>query len=539
MLPCVLYEDEHLLVVNKPAGINTHAPAPWAGEGIYDWLREREPRWAKLSIIHRLDKHTSGVLVFGLSPKANRSLSDQFEGRRVRKIYLLFTDRTGPIPSRCKSAIIRAGEKYVSRPCHSGAVLAETEFEEMTSEGTAWPIDWRDMLPSGARLVQARPLTGRTHQIRMHAAEAGVPVLGDTLYGGTPAERVFLHAWQLELAHPVSGAPLVFKADWSPGLPALQLRRAVIDPEETNAYRVIHGQEDGFSRVYVDKLGEFLLAQTEKEIDADQRARIEKLAGRLDVSGVYHKALVRHTRGVGQEASPKLVFGQEAPERFVVLENGLRFELSFREGYSVGLFLDQRENRRRLMQGRAGREFPLRKEPEAPVEILNAFAYTCGFSVAAARAGMRTVSLDLSKKYLEWGRRNFELNGIDPSGHDFIYGDVFDWLGRFGRRHRKFDLIILDPPTFSQSREHGLFRAPKDFGNLVAAAAPLLKGDGVLLAASNAAQWAPEFFLEAIRGGFQTAGVEMKAVHYVPQPPDFPVSRLEPAYLKTAWCRAA
>ena len=93
MVPCVIFEDEHLLVVNKPAGWNTHAPSPYAGEGIYDWLKNREPRWASLAIIHRLDKETSGVMVFGKTPFANRSLTDQFTERRVRKKYLLLTDR--------------------------------------------------------------------------------------------------------------------------------------------------------------------------------------------------------------------------------------------------------------------------------------------------------------------------------------------------------------------------------------------------------------------------------------------------------------
>src|SRR5271163_3846830 len=96
MVPCVIFEDEHLLVVNKPAGWNTHAPAPYAGEGIYDWLRHREPRFATLAILHRLDKETSGVLVFGKTPLANRSLTEQFTDRRVRKKYLLLTDREVP-----------------------------------------------------------------------------------------------------------------------------------------------------------------------------------------------------------------------------------------------------------------------------------------------------------------------------------------------------------------------------------------------------------------------------------------------------------
>src|SRR5437588_11527052 len=92
-LPLIVFEDDHLLVINKPSGLNTHAPSPFAGEGIYDWLRHREPRWASLAIVHRLDKETSGLLVFGKSPKANRSLTEQFTRRQIRKQYLLLTDR--------------------------------------------------------------------------------------------------------------------------------------------------------------------------------------------------------------------------------------------------------------------------------------------------------------------------------------------------------------------------------------------------------------------------------------------------------------
>src|SRR5215831_19582375 len=85
VLPCLIFEDEHLLVVNKPPGWNTHAPSPYAGEGIYDWLRYREPRWSRLAIIHRLDKETSGVIVFSKTELANRSLTQQFTKREVQK----------------------------------------------------------------------------------------------------------------------------------------------------------------------------------------------------------------------------------------------------------------------------------------------------------------------------------------------------------------------------------------------------------------------------------------------------------------------
>ena len=89
----IVFEDEHLLAVNKPAGWNTHSPGPYAGEGLYEWLRNRERRWSGLSILHRLDKETSGLILFGKSAAANRSLSRQFEDRRVHKTYVLLTDR--------------------------------------------------------------------------------------------------------------------------------------------------------------------------------------------------------------------------------------------------------------------------------------------------------------------------------------------------------------------------------------------------------------------------------------------------------------
>src|SRR5215218_3602412 len=222
----IVFEDEHLLVINKPAGWNTHAPSPYAGEGVYDWLKHREPRWATLAIIQRLDKETSGVMVFGKTPAANRSLTEQFASRAVRKKYLLLTDRTVPRKQfTATSCIVRAGEKYLSRPLQSEDERAETHFTVLRHEGQR-------------TLVQAEPVTGRTHQIRVHAAEHGFPILGDALYGGAEATRVFLHAAELSLRHPTTGEALSFRAEceWSGGhadmaVRALSaLRAALIEP---------------------------------------------------------------------------------------------------------------------------------------------------------------------------------------------------------------------------------------------------------------------------------------------------------------------
>jgi 23S rRNA-/tRNA-specific pseudouridylate synthase len=210
--PCVLHEDEHLLVVNKPPGWNTHSPSPYAGEGIYEWLKHREPRWANLAIIHRLDKETSGVLVFGKTPLANKSLTEQFERREVRKRYVLLTDRQPPDkPMTVRSMIVRSGEHYISKNGDN----AETNFHPVGDDVRSLTLEIlnskseirNQTAPSHDSLcvVIAEPLTGRTHQIRVHAASKGFPILGDTLYGGTPFSRLCLHARELRLRHPCTG----------------------------------------------------------------------------------------------------------------------------------------------------------------------------------------------------------------------------------------------------------------------------------------------------------------------------------------------
>lgn len=538
MIPGILHEDDHLLVVDKPAGLNTHAPSPFAGEGLYDWLRHREPRWAGLAILHRLDKETSGVMVFGKTAVANRALTQQFAAHTVEKTYLLLTDR--PVRRDAftvKSALVRVGEKYTGT--RTGGEPAETHFRIRRREGNL-------------TLLEARPRTGRTHQIRVHAAESGLPILGDTLYGGTPAVRVHLHAAELAFQHPATGAesrfasPAPFAAAKLPTAShrdiLLARRNALLGPAETDAFRLLHGASDGWPGWYVERLGDFLYSQAAAPLSPEQLDTLGDLLTATGTRGAYHKRLDRQVRRAAPEqVAPQPVLGNPAPDRFVVRENGLCFELSFQEGYSVGLFLDQRDNRRRFLTGHVAAGFPLRsaERENGGAELLNTFAYTCGFSVAAAQAGWRTTSLDLSRKYLDWGRRNFALNDLDPATHNFIFGDTFDWLRRLAKKGRRFDAVVLDPPTFSQSKAGGVFRAEKDYGALVRAALAVLAPDGVLFASTNTAGWPAEEFIAAVQGAVQAAGRTIRAEHFFPQPPDFPVSRAEPGYLKTLWLRVA
>ena len=529
-VPCALFEDDDLLVINKPAGLNTHSPAPYASEGLYEWLRSRERRWASLAIIHRLDKETSGVLLLAKSPRARRSLTEQFAGRQVRKSYLFVTDR--PVREKewqAKSYLSRVGERYQSSPRSTlSGQLAETRFVLQHHDGTrAW--------------IAAEPVTGRTHQIRVHAADHGVPILGDTLYGGTPAPRVFLHAASLSCRHPAGEKPVTFSAPAPFELDSrLALRSALIDPRENEICRLAHGASDGLPGCYVDKIGPCLLAQTARGISHDQRRQLGEWVEELGLTGAWHKQLERAVGSKSLETvRPRLLFGDPAPERFAVLENGLKFWLSFEQGYSCGLFHDQRENRRRCLQNYVAPGFEVVPLNRAGQSALNLFAYTCSFSICAARLGLTTVSVDLSKKYLEWGKENFALNGLDPGRHEFWAADALSWLARARKRKREFDLIVVDPPTFSRSSDTGVFRAESDFGKLVEAAAPLLKRGGTLLAAANAARLAPVDFLGQVRAGVAASGRRVIQEQYVPQPADFPISREEPGYFKSVWLKLA
>jgi 23S rRNA (cytosine1962-C5)-methyltransferase len=174
-----------------------------------------------------------------------------------------------------------------------------------------------------------------------------------------------------------------------------------------------------------------------------------------------------------EREKPQIISGdqQEALET-IVTEHHLKFGIDFGAGYSVGLFVDQRENRRFVREIK-------------PNRILNCFAYTCSFSVAAASVGAQTVNIDLSKKSLERGRQNFSLNSLSSNGHQFIADDVRLVLRRLARRREKFDMIILDPPTFSRTKRGDAFHVERDFEDLLLAAMEVTEGDTRILLSTN------------------------------------------------------
>jgi 23S rRNA (cytosine1962-C5)-methyltransferase len=219
-----------------------------------------------------------------------------------------------------------------------------------------------------------------------------------------------------------------------------------------------------------------------------------------------------------ERETPKLLSGNEAESLLTIAtENHLKFGIDFGVGYSVGLFIDQRENRRFI------REIKLKR-------MLNCFAYTCAFSVAAASAGAKTVNVDLSKKSLERGRQNFALNSASTDGHQFIADDVRPVLRRLGRRGEKFDMIILDPPTFSRTKGGAAFHVEKDFEELIAAALEIADRDSKILLSTNC-ETLSEAALERMGRYALKLSRRTGAFHRQPPPADFPPG----AGAKTIW----
>ena len=192
----------------------------------------------------------------------------------------------------------------------------------------------------------------------------------------------------------------------------------------------------------------------------------------------------------------------------VTTECLLRYGIDFSAGYSVGLFIDQRANRQ-FVRGKA------------PKKLLNCFAYTCSFSVAAASAGATTVNIDLSKKSLARGRENFGLNSLPTNDHRFFADDVFEVLPRLARRGEKFDMIILDPPTFSRSWRGKTFQVERDFEPLLLMALELAEQGSQVLLSTNCAGL-NERTLEVMGRFSLKASRRTGSFHREPPLPDFP-----------------
>lgn len=271
-----------------------------------------------------------------------------------------------------------------------------------------------------------------------------------------------------------------------------------LEAEGTTACRVALGRD-----FWIERFGASALISSRSEIGSlpeDLLTQAENAGWAL--KRIFLRRLVREP---GQLDVPIQIFGDpQASPREVVSESGLLYEIDFSASYSVGLFTDQRANRKFVRERK-------------PTRLLNTFAYTCAFSVAAGHVGAETVSVDVSKSSLQRGRRNFELNGIATTSHRFVPEDVPAYLRRLAKRGEKFDTVILDPPTFGRGESRKTFRVERDFGALLSATSEIVSPGGAILLSTNFSGWTTRHLIAAASGILPPD----TRFQIIPPPPDF------------------
>jgi len=330
------------------------------------------------------------------------------------------------------------------------------------------------------------------------------------------------------IAAPASAAVDLLSVDWFVRrlTQAVELRRDHVDLEQTDAYRLVNGEGDGLSGLTLDCYAGHLLLQMYGHCwQPHRRALQEAIVRLLAPASLYEKFRPRQTRGLSREEQQdlcRLVHGQAPLSPLLVQENGLYFEVNLMAGLHSGLFMDQRDNRRDLMRRVAGRR------------VLNLFAYTGAFSVAAAAAGARQVtSVDLSAAALQQARQNFGHNRLNPKRHAFICADCFEILPQLGQQAERFDLVLMDPPSFSSTAK-SRFTTTAGTVSLVRQVLDLLEPGGLLIASSNHQKTDLADYLKLLRRAALDAATGLRVIHCGGQSGDFPysVSFPEGRYLK-------
>jgi 23S rRNA (cytosine1962-C5)-methyltransferase len=280
---------------------------------------------------------------------------------------------------------------------------------------------------------------------------------------------------------------------WRSRLEACRDVRARLFDENTNGYRCINGESEGWPGLVLDRYADTFVL---KIYTAAWLPHLPTLLPLIVETFTAARIVLRLSRNI-QETGRKefgkrdgeVLVGPESSGPVVFKENRLRFEADVLRGQKTGFFLDQRENRNEIERLAAGKK------------VLNAFSFSGGFSLYAARGGAQSVTdIDISEHALESSRRNFALNlkneCVRNCAHEFVKADAFDWLAT--NTERQFDLIILDPPSLAkrESERAGAIRA---YQSLVESAVPGLSKNGVLLACSCSAHVAPAEFYEAVR----------------------------------------
>lgn len=299
---------------------------------------------------------------------------------------------------------------------------------------------------------------------------------------------------------------------------ARQKRHYFYQSDLTTAFRLFNQDGDDFGGLTVDLYdtyavfswyNTFIYSRKDMIITAFQEVFPE-------VKGAYEKI-----RFKGLDYESAFLYGQEAPEKFTVLENGVAYQVFMNDGLMTGIFLDQHEVRGSLVDGLA-----------AGKSLLNMFSYTAAFSIAAAIGGaVETTSVDLAKRSRELSKAHFKVNGVELYHHHFVVMDVFEYFKYAKRKGLSYDVIVLDPPSFARNKKQ-TFSVAKDYHKLISQSLEILNPNGVIIASTNAANVTVEKFRQQIEKGFGSQKHGYLAAYRLPA--DFTINKNDESsnYLK-------
>ena len=299
---------------------------------------------------------------------------------------------------------------------------------------------------------------------------------------------------------------------------AKEKRSAYYQDDLTTAFRLFNQEGDGFGGLTVDLYGDYVVFSWYNSYVYQIRQTISEAFRQVfpEVLGAYEKI---RFKGLDYESAH--VYGQEAPDFFTVLENGVLYQVFMNDGLMTGIFLDQHEVRGSLVDGLAMGK-----------SLLNMFSYTAAFSVAAAMGGAsQTTSVDLAKRSRELSQAHFQANGISTDDHRFIVMDVFEYFKYAKRKGLTYDVIVLDPPSFARNKKQ-TFSVAKDYHKLISQSLEILNPEGIIIASTNAANVSRQKFTEQIDKGF--AGRSYQILNKYGLPADFAYNKKDESsnYLK-------
>ncbi|MEG0471928.1 MAG: class I SAM-dependent rRNA methyltransferase [Solibacillus sp.] len=299
---------------------------------------------------------------------------------------------------------------------------------------------------------------------------------------------------------------------------AAEKRADFFASEDTTAFRVFNGEGDGIGGLTIDFFNGFYMVSWYSEgIYAFRDVVYEALNKALNTRGIYEK-LRFNTNGQYVEQDD-YVSGEKGDFPLIVLENGMNFAVDLNDGAMTGIFLDQRNVRKAL-----------RNQYAMDKTVLNTFSYTGAFSVAAALGGAAgTTSVDLAKRSLSKTIEQFSVNEIDYESQDIKVMNVFDYFSYAKRHDLKFDVVVLDPPSFARTKKM-TFSTAKDYPKLLTDALAITNDHGIIVASTNNASFDMKKFKTFIDKAFKDADTQYKIVEQHQLPEDFVVPHNFPEF---------